>query len=70
MSSRVELTNYGFRWDDVEVERSATVVLRRGAKPYHSLTIKTPKRWIQIDLTPTGFVAGIKKFKAPEVSGA
>lgn len=65
MSSRVELTAYGFRWDDVVVERSASVVLRKGAKAYHSLTIKTPRRWVQVDLTPTGLLAGVKDFAAP-----
>lgn len=67
LARRLEQTPYGFRWDDVEVERSASLLLR-GDRPYHSLTIKTPRRWFQVDLTPTGLLSGFREFEAPKAA--
>lgn len=50
--SALELTNYGFRWHHVEVERSASLDVKRGK--YLSLTLKTGREWLQVDVTPSG----------------
>ena len=60
----VSSTPYGFRWDEVEVERSASLVLRKGAKAYHSLTIKTPRRRFQLDISPSGLLSAFREFPA------
>ena len=61
-SSRVEQTRYGFRWDDLEVERTATVVTHKGRKLYHCVTVRTPKRIFHLEITPTGLLSAFREF--------
>lgn len=43
-------TKYGFNWDNVEIERSASY------KKYKVITIKTQRKILSITITPTGLI--------------
>lgn len=60
--SEVKQTPYGFEWGNVSVERTASLELRKGKPPYHCLTLRTPKRCVQVTFTPSGLVSEIKDF--------
>ena len=47
-----EVTRYGFVWGPMEVTRTATLPQSRG----HVLTLKTPRKSLEIYVTPTGLV--------------
>jgi hypothetical protein len=47
-------TPYGFVWGDVEVERTASVTLKRGT--YRVVTIHTKRRRFEVTITPSGLI--------------
>ena len=49
-ASKLREMGYGFRWDNVLVERAME------HNGYHLITVKTPRRMLDITITPTGLI--------------